>query len=49
MALFHNYYVYILLCSDQSYYTGITNDTERRLYEHNLKIMHYPIHFQEDH
>ncbi|GAC1309640.1 MAG: GIY-YIG nuclease family protein [Mucilaginibacter sp.] len=28
------YFVYILLCSDNSYYTGITNDIERRLYEH---------------
>ena len=29
------YYVYILECSDQSYYTGITNDLERRINEHN--------------
>jgi putative endonuclease len=29
------YYVYILLCYDQSYYTGITNDLERRMYEHH--------------
>ncbi|MGZ3874801.1 MAG: GIY-YIG nuclease family protein [Mucilaginibacter sp.] len=28
------YYVYILLCSDNSYYTGVTNNPERRLYEH---------------
>jgi putative endonuclease len=28
------YHVYILLCSDGSYYTGITNDIERRLTEH---------------
>jgi len=28
------YFVYILLCSDDSYYTGVTNDLERRLYEH---------------
>jgi len=28
------YYVYILKCSDGSYYTGVTNDLERRLYEH---------------
>ena len=26
--------VYILKCSDGSYYTGITNDIERRLFEH---------------
>jgi len=29
-----NYSVYILKCSDGSYYTGVTNDIERRLYEH---------------
>lgn len=28
------YYVYILLCSDDSYYTGVTDDLERRLNEH---------------
>lgn len=28
------YFVYILLCSDKSYYTGITNNIERRFYEH---------------
>ena len=27
--------VYILSCSDNSLYTGITVDVERRLYEHN--------------
>ena len=27
----HNYYVYIVLCKDGSYYTGITNDLDRRL------------------
>jgi len=31
----HNYYVYIVLCSDGKYYTGVTNDVERRLWEHN--------------
>ena len=30
----HNYYVYILLCSDNSYYIGVTNDLEKRLEEH---------------
>jgi putative endonuclease len=29
------YYVYILLCSDNSYYTGVTNNIERRIAEHN--------------
>lgn len=28
------YYVYILLCADKSYYTGVTSDLEKRLYEH---------------
>lgn len=28
-------YVYILLCSDNSYYTGITGDLEKRLQQHN--------------
>jgi putative endonuclease len=28
------YFVYILLCSNNSYYTGITNDVERRFAEH---------------
>ena len=29
------FYVYIVKCKDDSYYTGITNDIERRLQEHN--------------
>ena len=29
------YYVYILKCSDDSFYTGITNSIERRINEHN--------------
>ncbi|MDX9694312.1 MAG: GIY-YIG nuclease family protein [Bacteroidales bacterium] len=28
------YFVYILKCSDESYYTGVTNDLERRMNEH---------------
>ncbi len=28
------WYVYILRCADNSYYTGITNNPERRLAEH---------------
>ena|SRR5690606_20392638 len=28
------YYVYILKCSDGSYYTGITNNLEKRFIEH---------------
>ncbi|PIQ23995.1 hypothetical protein COW36_05610 [bacterium (Candidatus Blackallbacteria) CG17_big_fil_post_rev_8_21_14_2_50_48_46] len=30
------YYVYILRCADQTLYTGLTTDPERRLQEHNL-------------
>ena len=29
------YYVYILLCRDGSFYTGVTNELERRLGEHH--------------
>ena len=32
------YFVYILLCSDNSYYTGVTNALDRRLYEHETSI-----------
>ena len=31
-------YVYILKCSDNSYYTGVSNDAERRFKEHCLGI-----------
>ena len=30
------YYVYILKCSDNSYYTGITNNLEKRYNEHKF-------------
>lgn len=30
--------VYIVRCSDGTYYTGITTDIDRRLNEHNTKI-----------
>ncbi len=29
-----NYSVYILKCSDNSYYTGVTNDIDNRVLEH---------------
>ena len=29
------WYVYILECSDKTFYTGITNDLDRRVEEHN--------------
>jgi len=36
MKQFNRYYIYILLCADNSFYTGITNDLDRRIEEHNL-------------
>lgn len=30
-----SYYVYIAKCADDSYYTGVTNNLDRRLAEHN--------------
>jgi putative endonuclease len=32
------YYVYIVKCRDDSYYTGMTNSIDRRLYEHNSGV-----------
>ena len=31
-------YVYILKCSDDTFYTGVTNNLERRVTEHNSGI-----------
>ncbi|TDG35129.1 GIY-YIG nuclease family protein [Pedobacter changchengzhani] len=31
----HNYFVYILECADKSYYTGVTNDLDVRIEQHN--------------
>jgi putative endonuclease len=30
-----SYFVYILECSDKTFYIGSTNDLEKRLHEHN--------------
>jgi putative endonuclease len=30
--------VYILLCNDNSYYTGLTNDIETRVWEHQTGV-----------
>jgi putative endonuclease len=30
----NQYFVYILLCNDNSYYTGITNNLESRIQQH---------------
>jgi putative endonuclease len=32
------YWVYMLLCVDGTYYVGVTNDLDRRLWEHNEGI-----------
>ena len=34
-----SYYVYILKCSDGSYYTGSTSDLDRRVWEHQQGVM----------
>ena len=36
----HIYYVYILQCADNSYYTGISNHLEKRIEEHEKGV--YP-------
>jgi putative endonuclease len=38
MARDHNYFVYIVECADSAYYTGVTNNIDRRLAEHNEGI-----------
>jgi putative endonuclease len=35
MKIYHIYYVYILECSDGSYYTGMTGSLDKRLHEHH--------------
>ena len=35
MKIEHTYIVYIVECKDWSYFIGITNDLEKRLWEHN--------------
>lgn len=34
----NQYYVYILKCSDDSYYTGVTNNLNKRINQHNLGV-----------
>ena len=29
------YYIYILLCADNTLYTGYTNDLQKRIWQHN--------------
>src|SRR5690606_17546027 len=33
-----DYFVYIVQCSDKSYYTGVTSNLEKRLNEHNTGL-----------
>lgn len=41
------HYLYILLCKDNSIYTGVTNNIERRFSEHkNKKGGHYTSSYQ---
>ena len=35
------WYVYILKCSDKSYYTGCTQNLKERLKRHHKKQVHY--------
>ena len=37
MSLKKKWYFYVLSCSDQTLYTGVTTDVNRRLIEHNQK------------
>ena len=34
-----DYFVYILKCSDDSYYTGVTNNLEKRINEHQSGLI----------
>ena len=34
-----DYFVYILKCSDGSYYTGVTSDLEKRINQHNSGLI----------
>ena len=37
------WYVYILKCSNNSHYTGCTEDIERRIHDHNSGKVHYTV------
>jgi putative endonuclease len=38
MKLSHDYFVYIIECKDSCYYTGMTNNLDERLWQHNEGI-----------
>ncbi len=42
-----NCYVYILNCDNKSFYTGLTNNVERRLKEHNRSKKGYTAKFRK--
>jgi len=33
--MFMKWFLYVLQCSDNTYYTGVTTDIKRRVHEHN--------------
>ena len=33
--MYKTYWIYVLKCNDDSYYTGVTNNIEGRIWEHN--------------
>lgn len=33
--MYKTYWIYIVECNDNSYYTGVTNNLDRRIWEHN--------------
>lgn len=40
--------VYIVECDDGSYYVGVTNDLERRLWEHNTGLIKNALLIKQD-
>ncbi len=34
----NSYFTYMLLCADNSYYTGVTNNLQRRIEEHTIGL-----------
>ena len=38
MPKYHQYYIYVLKCADNTYYTGVTNNLIRRFGEHTEGI-----------
>ena len=38
VGFLHMWYLYVLLCADGTYYTGVTTEMDRRLAEHNGSV-----------